>query len=107
MHFLVKSYMVPDSAEQEDIMTYMNFLIDAFVILLQQVNGTEADYEYEEITLERVKQCNDPALHAFMLCKSSHFLPSTTFIGWKYKYLSVFECWLNLAEKKKREIFSW
>lgn len=34
-----------------------NFLLfDAFVICLpHQVNGTEADYEYEEITLERVK----------------------------------------------------
>lgn len=49
-----------------------NFLLfDAFVICLpHQVNGTEADYEYEEITLERVKQCNDLAVHVFILCKS-------------------------------------
>lgn len=33
-----------------------NFLLfDAFICLPHQVNGTEADYEYEEITLERVK----------------------------------------------------
>lgn len=26
------------------------------LVFLHQVNGTEADYEYEEITLERVKK---------------------------------------------------